>query len=278
MIQTDFDMDGLPEYLYQGRNLNAYVHLMGGSLIELDYLPAGWNYLDTMARWPEPYHKRKYDGCDWYPRKGFIDHFFMPGTDIERFDRMTKFELGSFVNQLYELVDFKRDHKGLTLQRTGAIRQRGGQVPVSVRKKYRFKDSAIHLLLSITNLGVRRLDLWYAAELNLSMTANNEASLRIIVLNGGQKKRLGNDRVETANVDTVQIQDLVNKVSINLEAAENFALWTLPVQTLIPDDADPEQPQRYEYQSTCIVPQWKFSLDPQATWECELALGLQRSS
>ena len=49
IISVDYDMDNRIEYLYQGSELNAYIHTRGGALFELDFLPASWNYLDTMV-------------------------------------------------------------------------------------------------------------------------------------------------------------------------------------------------------------------------------------
>ena len=56
VVTIDFDMDGLEEFLYQGQDINAYVHAEGGVLFELDYLPIAWNYLDTLDRRRESYH------------------------------------------------------------------------------------------------------------------------------------------------------------------------------------------------------------------------------
>ena len=119
IIATDYDMDGHDEYLYQGKVLNAFVHRMGGVLLELDYLPKGWNYLDTIARWPERYHRYKYEGCDWYMRKGFIDHFFAPNTTLEKFDRMSYQEMGDFIDQPFELEELKREQRKLIMVRHG---------------------------------------------------------------------------------------------------------------------------------------------------------------
>ena len=49
IIGVDFDADNGTEYLYQGSELNAYLHARGGALFELDFLPASWNYLDTLV-------------------------------------------------------------------------------------------------------------------------------------------------------------------------------------------------------------------------------------
>lgn len=71
IVSLDFDMDGLKELLYQGSHINAYIHLTGGILFELDYLSAPWNYLDTMGRYRETYHPSSdtAQGYDLYPRR-----------------------------------------------------------------------------------------------------------------------------------------------------------------------------------------------------------------
>ena len=39
ILSADYDMDNCTEFLYQGSELNAYIHTRGGSLFELDFLP-----------------------------------------------------------------------------------------------------------------------------------------------------------------------------------------------------------------------------------------------
>ncbi|MDR0301663.1 MAG: DUF1925 domain-containing protein, partial [Treponema sp.] len=46
LIQHDFDLDGVKEYLFQDARINCYIQQKGASVFELDYLPKDWNYLD----------------------------------------------------------------------------------------------------------------------------------------------------------------------------------------------------------------------------------------
>ena len=90
IISVDYDMDNCNEYLYQGSELNAYIHSRGGAMFELDFLPASWNYLDTMVdREEECSEDGASTGGQWQPcayqRKAFIDHFFTDGCVAGRF-------------------------------------------------------------------------------------------------------------------------------------------------------------------------------------------------
>ena len=100
LMPMDFDLDGMQEYLYQGHSLNAYCHLKGGSLIELDYLPSSWNYLNTLCR-----HR---DGTgngnkrDSYLRKAFHDHF-LGDVDLDAFRKGDYEEEGDFLGGYYDV-------------------------------------------------------------------------------------------------------------------------------------------------------------------------------
>ena len=49
LVQYDFDLDGIKEYLFQNEKINCYIHKKGASIFELDYFPNEWNYLDCGA-------------------------------------------------------------------------------------------------------------------------------------------------------------------------------------------------------------------------------------
>lgn len=268
LIATDFDMDGRPEYLYQGKTMNALLHLKGGGILELDYLPAPWNYLGTMARWPQPYHRFKYEGCDWYMRRSFLDHFFAPETLIEAFDRMSYPELGDFLNQDYEVAHLRREHEDITLSRSGRLRIRRRDYPLTVQKRFQFKEGAIECGLLLRNGGSARLDLWYGLELNLALPSKEQT--RIAAQKGSQKRELGCERTETDKVEGVTVRDLANSVAVSLETPSPFLLWSLPVETV----SYPPGGRVRHYQSSCLVLSWKFPLSPGEQWEGKVTLKL----
>ncbi len=202
-------MDGEPEYLYQGRSLNAVVETRGAGLAELDFLPCSWNYLGTMARWPQPYHHYKYEGCDSYLRQAFLDHFFGAETQIEAFDRMSYAEQGDFLDQPFEVVHLRREHEDIGLARTGRLRLRRRDHPFTVQKRYRFKDAAVECALLLRNDSAADLELWYGLELNLALASRGEAHL--LALKGSQKKELGSERAEADKLDGVLVRDPANR-------------------------------------------------------------------
>ena len=264
IIETDFDIDGRCEYLYQGKTYNAFVHTRGGTLFELDYLPAAWNYLDTFARWPEAYHRYKYEGCDWYPRRGFVDHFFPDTADLERFDRMSVAELGDFVGGTYRLKELKRDQRELVLEREGTLKVKKRQLPLRLEKRYRFRESYLELEVAVHNTGPASVSVNYASELNLSLPPGAE----LAGCNGEETRPLNPGPCEAPGLDSLVIRDPANKASLALSASSPFDLWCLPVETV---SYSPGGRCR-SYQGSCFVPRWTWALEGGQTASVILSL------
>jgi len=253
VIETDFDLDGRCEYLYQGKTYNAFVHTRGGTLFELDYLPAAWNYLDTFARWPEAYHRYKYEGCDWYPRRGFVDHFFPASADLERFDRMGVPELGDFVGGRYKLKELKRDQRELVLEREGTLKVKKRQLPLRLEKRYRFRENSLELELTVHNTGAVPVSVNYAAELNLSLPPGAELAGSC----GEETRSVNLGPCEAPGLDALVVRDSENKASLALSASSAFDLWCLPVETVSYSPAG----RCRSYQGSCFVPRWTWSIE-----------------
>ena len=49
LLSFDFNLDRMEEYLFQDKNINCYVRTRGAAVFEFDYLPKGWNYLDSIT-------------------------------------------------------------------------------------------------------------------------------------------------------------------------------------------------------------------------------------
>jgi hypothetical protein len=270
IIATDYDMDGEEEYLYQGRVLNAFVHSHGATLLELDYLPKSWNYLDTIARWPEHYHRYKYEGCDWYMRKGFIDHFFAPSTTLEKFDRMSYQEMGDFINRPFRIEELKREQRKVVLTRHGQVRVRRKNNPITLSKSYSFKENGIDLGIVIHNRGTQPVELWYGSELNLSLAGYEDATLT--VQSEEKETPMGSEAADLGEVKGVRVYDNVNGVQIAFGADREFSLWSLPVYTMsyVGDSL------RKMYQSSCFLSQWDLKLQPDQRDELKVSIDLRK--
>lgn len=275
IIATDFDMDGENEYLYQGTVINVYVHNKSGSVFELDYIPAYWNYLDTVSRSRETYHTPKDNGYtgDWYMRKAFLDHFFNDKTTIDDFENMKYKESGNFVNEKYSLQELDREKNIIVLQRDGSVKINRKQQTVRIIKKYWIKKNSIQVSYAIINTSSLSLNTRFGIELNLSFASHDKKELSIAGLRGKTLKKMSNNKSETTNINQLALEDKVNNVSISLHADKNYTLWSLPVETLSRN----KQTVIKTYQSSCFVPQWSLCLDPNEEWSVDVVLSISKS-
>ena len=270
IISVDFDMDGSPEYLYQGADMNAYVHEESGMLFELDLQAVSWNYLDTLSRTPEPYHDST---CpeDWYCRKSFVDHFLDEKTTLDAFDAMRYRERGDFVGGRYECLATDRERFTVSLRREGRVRCGTRWVRVSVEKLYRFRKTDVHVSYHIANMSSGEAALWFAPEINVALASDSMESSRVSVI-APDREEIGCDHAERKGAREVLVQDLVNRVDIVLSAREPFDLWSLPVRTRSRTPSGMES----IYQSSCLLPHWKLVLGPGQVWKEELCLSLKK--
>ncbi len=269
IISFDFDMDGKKEYLFQGKEVNAYVHCLGGMLFELDFIPCGWNYGDSMARRPELYHNVGDRIYDRYMRKSFIDHFFSETETIRNFHDVSYKELGDFISREYYMVKLNREHRELVLSRDGRIKIGNRSYPVSLEKRYRFNQSIVQVDYTITNSGDKALEVRFGAEINLSFASGDSKDTGMYSIFKNKRSRLPNEQSSREAVEKLFLQDNVNKTNITITSAEPFSLWCLPVETVSRAFNEREQ----FYQSTCFVPCWRLKLEPSTSWQNSLSLG-----
>jgi alpha-amylase len=300
---TDVDCDGLAEAIIKTPICNYYVApAYGGALFELDYKPRPFNFIDTLARRPEAYHARlkeakaqsesgqaetihksvttkeadleKYLVYDWHRRLCFLDHFLDPGTTLESMTRAQYGEKGDFVNQPFEIIAARTDankHE-LTLERQGHVWVGERRMPVSVRKTYAANGASetLKVSYSLTNLSDERIDLWFAPELNFNFLAPEAADRYYFDPASG--KRLSHPKLssqaELAQADAVAIGDEWLGVRLIVTLSQTAAIWRYPVHTVSNSEAGFER----VFQGSCLVPNWRITLDPRAAWSVEIEL------
>ncbi|HDQ14269.1 MAG TPA: DUF1926 domain-containing protein, partial [Sediminispirochaeta sp.] len=144
---TDIDLDGMPEYLYQGQFINAYVHRTGACLFELDYLVTAWNYLDTMARYREDYHTEDdlENGIDRYSKNSFLDHFLEPDVGIENFATGNFEQKIDFMGSIYRARKVEKERKELHFANKRSWQQNGEMKNMELLKSYNFSKNSIQV-------------------------------------------------------------------------------------------------------------------------------------
>lgn len=276
IIAVDFDMDGRKEYLYQGNDLNAYIHEKGGILFELDYLPKCWNYLDSMSRYIEPAAENASSEKmveDKYLRKSFIDHFFLKNESIEKFDSMEYREAGGFIHTFYSVKDFDRDHKRIKLQAENMVGFEDAGRNIEIVKSYSFNGDTIHVDYHVTNKDEKEFTSIFGVEINLALASKGLESQRIYNTSKQKSMEVGVDPNEVKDVRELTINDIPNEVEIKFNIDKAADIWVLPVETVTPGENGLET----NYQSTSFVPRWQIKLKPGDSWENTLALSFSHN-
>ncbi len=272
----DFDMDGEKEYLFQGHATNAYVHRKGAVLFELDHISSCWNYLNSLSRYPEPYHNEEIinAGYDSYGRNAFVDHFFHDDEDISLFDNMTYNEQGSFIDAYYDTVDYDREHRKVIFVSVGTVVKDGYEYSIEIRKKYTFKRSSIDVDYQIKNLSLHKAELCFGSEINLAFNNDNENSPKYYRIVDEFKDEISTEKTEHEDIEQILTFDQNNHNDVSLILSKPARMWTLPINTYSRESGEIEK----NYQSTCYVPRWSFSLLKDELWSVTLTLRIDRSN
>jgi alpha-amylase len=161
-----------------------------------------------------------------------------PGTTIDNFYRCQYEEQGDFVNQPYQIKLLKN---GASLSRHGQVKDN----PLSVVKIIEIKKDAldIEVVYKITNTSDEKMSLWFASEFNFSLT-NDETF-----------EQLSQDKA-------LSLKDRIMGLNISLEFTRPADIWRFPVKTISQSESGIEE----NYQSSCILPNWKFSLNADQVW------------
>jgi alpha-amylase len=274
ILSVDYDMDNRTEYLYQGSELNAYIHSLGGALFELDFLPASWNYLDTMIdrEGPREGDQTGATGVRSYDRKAFLDHFFSPGSRIEDFQAGRLEEAGDFLSLPYEMVEINRALPELLMRRDGTLRGSTGAQPLRVEKRFVFRPRSIDVYYRLSNSGTEGISATFGVEINVSLAARSAENGRLFLLDEDRKTEISSDAAEIEGVQGLLVHDVRNEVSVTLSSVRAFRCWNVPVETTVSTGDSTAQ-----FQSHCFLPLWDFSLAPGETWENHLSVGFEKT-
>jgi alpha-amylase len=284
ILSIDFDMDNCIEYLYQGSELNAYIHTRGGALFELDFLPASWNYLDTMVDREQLNGSAgsapdALDGSaagtrgsaplvEGYPRRAFIDHF-LTGGSVRDLAAAALGEAGDFAAGPYELIELNRALPELLLRRSGRVLAAAGPRPATIEKRFVFRPRSIDVYYRVVNTGPQDLTARFGVEINLSLAARSPDSGRLFLLEEDRKKEIDSDTAEIEGVQSLLVRDVRNEVSVTVSSARPFHLWSAPMETRCGG--------RAVFQAHCFLPLWELSLGAGESWENHMSVGFEKS-
>ena len=160
LIKTDFDLDGVEEYMYQGEEYNIYLHIDGGSVFEFDRFKNRWNYADSI---------NCLNGKTDISRS-FLDRIYDRILQDNELDEPEK-ECLFLGKKEYLVEDYDRDNKIIRFIKR--IKQPENDLNIKLSKQFRFLKKRVELIYEISNVGTKVVNRTFSTSINLSMAADS---------------------------------------------------------------------------------------------------------
>jgi hypothetical protein len=253
LLTFDFDLDGEVEYLFQDKNVNCYIKTEGASIFEFDYLPRGWNYMDTFS----PYRS--------FRRYAFMDRLLDPGVSADALEALAHGtgNTGRFCGrELYEVSADRQ--RGRVLFRLPG----GGGLPfghIEIEKSYQLEKNIIVLSYTLTNRGEKETNFCFASQFDLSFADPEHFSVYPLSAAPGAPARLKNG-VLAAGLNAVEASDTKNSSVLGFSSEQPFDLYLFQINC--------RAGVSETYQSSCLLPLFHLKLAPGESWLTVLKLSV----
>jgi hypothetical protein len=196
------------EILFQGADYNAYIHLRGGAITELDSFRTRLNYVNVMDG------KGSRKPC-------FGDHISEKGQFGP--------DLGSFSHSLYSHIESDKPSHIVSLAREGWSEIGGRRRNLVIRKAYGFRKGTISLRYEVENKDGETASLRLAVEINLAAGFDTE-TIALFGLKARENIPLQTASIcEAEGLDGFRIENLRQSESIEIRSDEKIALRHEPV-------------------------------------------------
>jgi hypothetical protein len=259
----DFDLNGNLEYLFQDKIINCYIKTEGASLFELDYIPKGWNYLDTSA-----------GGTGVYRRCAFMDRILPADFSVKEpadfevpQDASTDVSLGGRFCGREEYLISEADRKKSKAVFKLPVKKNLSFGSIEIEKVYQMEKNILTLSYTLTNRGDKQLDFCFCPQTDLSFAGEGEKFYSVfsaaerIPPAGGPGVPPGTASAPDVSLSGIELQDVKNGTLIVLASAQPFRFFYFPVF-------------RESYQSTCFLLLFSLSLKAGEEWKNEFTLSI----
>jgi len=255
VVKADIDFDGAKEYIYQGSDLNAYVHSTGAVLVELDVLKARRNLCDLFIPAPEGDRSRK--TC-------FVDRLYAEAPDADRVLAPWTGDIGPFSTHAYDEMLADGVHPTLSFSKDGVIGLGGAKRSVAITKRYSFNKKVVRVAYTVQNRSDAEATFWLGVELNTSLGTD---VLELLEGNGAETIL-----VEAASMspDHGTSFGTVSRMTIRTSGA----LKTVSISSSVPAAISSSIVGTTVRQGLATLLAWPMTLSADEIWRTELLLSI----
>lgn len=257
--RVTFEPGDEKEFLIESESFSLYFDPQdGGVLRELDHKPSASNFINTLSRKKEPYHKVSHP-VDKHPRYCLRDHFLSEKLKKAFFIKGVYDELGDFAAGGYS-----GSKKGgrLTLERVSKV----AGIDLKVIKEIDVRnDKEILISYTLEKASAGPLGAVFAVEFNVTMPLLN--AYRYYYACGGERLAGLNSTGTAADVASFGISDGDSDLALALRFSKKARqVWYFPVKTI----SQSEKKYGRNYQASCILPRWKPDFTGIKKWHLEI--------
>lgn len=294
----DYNFDSRQEISLANDKLYAlFAPGRGGQLYEFDVRSICHNLLATLARRPEPYHRKilagaqggngpvasiherivfKQEGLDQrlqydrHPRKSLIDLFYDNEAGLECVASGEAAQRGDFANSMYEArVRRNPDRAQVQMFRSGTV---FGQ-PVTITKAITLSAGSSMLEIAYLLEGLPNgRPLHFGVEFNFAGMPSGADDRYFYDPNGNRLGQLGS-RLNLLDVQGLGLVDEWLGIDVALHMSQPTHVWTFPVETVSQSEGGFE----LVHQSVVVEPHWIVVPDAEGRWTVNLRLAVDTS-
>jgi alpha-amylase len=298
--RSDYDCDGQEEVVVATPDLALFLKpAAGGALAEVDYKPARFNILNTLARREEAYHRPQapdtgapervatiHDraaaltpalaaalAADRHPRYAFLDHVWAPDTTLDRLLAAEPTDAVDLAGAAYRVVATEERAAGVLVH----LRWENAAAGLRIEKTYRVARERARLEVGylLANLAPEPAALWFAVEVNLTLLAGDAPDRYYTARDARGPLVLTDTRMasrgEHADVVEVRLVDRAFGFETVLTPSAPIAWWRMPVETVSRSEVGYER----TFQGSALFFHRRLAVAPAATAALAFALELR---
>lgn len=262
IIRADIDFDGAKELLFQGVDINAYIHTHGAIVFELDVIKAKRNLCDIFIK------KSDYSeahSCLFADFLGLQNNDSNPSKSdkaVKPAQILNYSEVAVETKQIS--VVFKADSRlSNPLHET---------VPALIKKTFDFSRKNIKTSYEIQNASTARVEYHFTVEMNLAVSPEEINSLLVdsqpnVSLEQFLAEKSADRKASVEKSSKISVNGLNSGLSVSISSVQKMKTNISTLSTVSPEKLE-------VIQGLCLSLSWGIALDPDEVWHNELTLSL----